>query len=175
MCNPCRSYEFCVDDDDLAEVESSGVYSPRRPKPGHIHFDNAVVNRTIDYDRSDHSDKSLNLDKGLVNPNRTIRQHSICKYKLGRRSGSTYGDTFDDSPEKRSKSKVLNTKVDLKYEEISNRCKFPPIPKSKVGEEYVKKNPIQARVKDLGYLQRLSPDFKRSNLNKTVIGKSTTI
>lgn len=139
-----------------------------------MHFDNPVVNRTIDYDRSDLSDKSLNLDRGLKQ-NKTLRQHSVIKYKIGKRSGSTYGETFDDSPEKRSKSKVLNTKVDFRFEEISNSCKFPPIPKSKIGEEYVKKNPIQARVKDLGYLQRLSPEFKRSNLNKTVIENAISL
>jgi hypothetical protein len=90
------------------------------------------------------------------------------KRNFSKRSGSTYGDAFEDSPEKRSKSKALNNKINFRLEELSKQCKFPVIPKGKIGDEYITKNSIKARINDFGKIYKLNPNLKFAQLNRTV-------
>lgn len=65
----------------------------------------------------------------------------------------------------------MNAKVNLRHEELSRYHKFPPIPKAELGDEHIKRNPIQARLNDytkIDKMGRLSPTFKRTQLNRTL-------
>lgn len=64
----------------------------------------------------------------------------------------------------------MNEKTDFRLEQIKNSCKFPPIPKGKLGEEYVKKNSLHNKLNDLEILYKLEANLKNSQLNRTVEG-----
>lgn len=144
------------------------MHSPLRLKPGSFQTNAKKANHTIDRVASDTSLRSSSFERAINNISLNNRLGSIPKYHLSRRSGSTYGDTFGDSPEKRSKSKALNENVNFRLEELKNNCKFPPIPKGKLGEEYVQKNPIHLKLNDFTHLSTLDAHVKKAQLNRTV-------
>ena len=147
-------------------MNSSVNFSPRMLKPG-SNFDTKPINRTLDCVLSDrNSNGSHSLEK--IKARQSLLQNSVPQHNLSRRSGSTYGDTYEDSPAKRSKGKELNLRSNFKLQQLSMQCKFPSIPKSTIAEEYITKNSIQERLHDHGYLSKLDKSMNNAKLNKTL-------
>lgn len=102
--------------------------------------------------------------------NKTIRESHINKYGSMniKPEGSNYQQSFEDNKHKRSKSKALNEKINFKLEELSTSCKFPPIPKGKLKDSFINKNPIGLALNDRQYATRLETKLRQEQLNKTV-------
>jgi hypothetical protein len=98
----------------------------------------------------------------------TNRQNSIPKNYFNQRTVSTYSDTFGDSPVRRLKGKELNLKHDFKLEEVASNLKFPPIPKTKIGEEHIKKNFIREKLNRMNYITKQETANKNTLLSKTI-------
>lgn len=131
-----ENYSIKLDNEVEKDILSN---SPKRLRPGNDFVDHAQ-------DLLDHKRQksvglvSKQLDGIMAYKNRAIRENQFSKYPMfNKRSGSTYEQSFDDSVEKRSKSKALNKKINFKLEELSNSCKFPPIPRSIINDTFIQK------------------------------------
>ena len=140
--------------DDQSYVESESTNRPR-PRPGSLINQKTFKARALDQLNRERSEINSSIDVNSPGISEKVRKLSLPDYVSERRSGSTYGDTFQDTSDRRTKSKVLNSKVDFKREELSKQIKFPIIPKGRVGEEFVSRNSIKARINDLGRMYKI--------------------
>lgn len=157
----------------MREAESNGYFSPSKVKPEKPSLAKERLNQTIDQATSNLSRISDSMSRYDVH-NKKIRDISLPKRFVSKRSSSTYESQFEDSPAKRSKGKLLNPKVNLKMDQLKNQLKFPPIPKGQVRPEFIHKNPIQSSLKTHGKLYKIGSKFKRDALNTTIDEPTTT-
>lgn len=113
---------------------------------------------------------SKHLEEILAFKHRKFRENPLNHQPdIHTRADSTYKETFADSINNRSKSKALNEKINFKLEELSTRCKFPPIPRGQLKEQFIKKNSIQLSLNDPSYSTCMgSKVVAKHNLNKTL-------
>jgi len=161
-------YSVHKDDQKFEKDEGeSSFHGSTMLRPGSFLKDKTIDNRSIGKNSGSLTNRSNSFDSTVAGRTIQGRQQSIPKYSLGRRSGSTYSTTFDDSPDKRSKSKALNTNKNLRHEELKKYYKFPPIPKAEISEEFIKRNPIHARINDFNKIKD-QHNFKKFQLNRTL-------
>ncbi|CAI2370877.1 unnamed protein product [Moneuplotes crassus] len=155
-------------DDQEIDDQSGSSCSPKRLRPGSLYNDSSPKKASTIEKASDHfTNRSKSIGQ---NSNRYAEQASgniIPRYRIGKRSSSTYQNHFEVTPAKILKEKSLNNNPNFKYEQMSYNHKFPPIPKARMIDR-LSKSPFETKTKDYQNVEDLSPSLKRFMLNKTV-------
>ncbi|CAI2370589.1 unnamed protein product [Moneuplotes crassus] len=160
-------YSVHKDDQGMDENGSNSDGSFTRLRPGSFYNESLKNSSSMERIAGKFTNRSQSIGNNFNTYKNEKTGRTIPRYKIGKRSASTYQNHFEMTPAKVQKEKSLNKKADFQYEQVSYNHKFPPIPKAEV-EERIPRSPFETKMKGLQSFQELSPSFKRFILNRTM-------